>query len=77
MKPREIDGVLDSRLRVYGTTGLRVVDASSFPSLPPGLSVVRRSVEMLNDPSAGHPQSTVYALAEKASDQIKEDNACS
>ena len=40
--------VIDSRARVYGTQNLRVVDASSFPFLPPG-----------------HPQSTIYALAEK------------
>ena len=40
--------VVDSGGRVYGTQGLRVVDASSFPFLPPG-----------------HPQSTVYMLAEK------------
>lgn len=40
--------VIDSRARVYGVKGLRVVDASSFPFLPPG-----------------HPQSTIYALAEK------------
>ncbi|GME62638.1 Glucose-methanol-choline oxidoreductase [Neofusicoccum parvum] len=47
--------VLDGKARVYGVKGLRVVDASSFPTLPPG-----------------HPQSTVYMLAEKiASDIIK------
>ncbi|KAI0600487.1 glucose-methanol-choline oxidoreductase [Biscogniauxia sp. FL1348] len=40
--------VLDSQARVYGVQGLRVIDASSFPLLPPG-----------------HPQSTLYALAEK------------
>lgn len=28
--------VLDSRARVYGVDGLRVVDAGSFPLLPPG-----------------------------------------
>ncbi|KAG9949366.1 alcohol oxidase, partial [Aureobasidium melanogenum] len=40
--------VLDSKARVIGVNALRVVDASSFPFLPPG-----------------HPQATVYALAEK------------
>jgi choline dehydrogenase len=46
--------VLDSSARVIGVSGVRVVDASSFPILPPG-----------------HPQSTIYALAEKISDLIK------
>jgi choline dehydrogenase-like flavoprotein len=32
--PREAGGVLDSRLRVHGTNGLRVVDASIFPRIP-------------------------------------------
>ncbi|KAI1848763.1 hypothetical protein JX266_005622 [Neoarthrinium moseri] len=40
--------VVDSEAKVFGVEGLRVVDASSFPILPPG-----------------HPQSTIYALAEK------------
>ncbi|KAH8657801.1 choline dehydrogenase [Xylariales sp. PMI_506] len=45
--------VIDSAARVFGVQGLRVVDASSFPVLPPG-----------------HPQSTIYALAEKIADSI-------
>jgi choline dehydrogenase len=32
--PREQNGVLDSAFRVYGTQGLRVVDASVFPRIP-------------------------------------------
>ncbi|KAJ4372795.1 hypothetical protein N0V86_008161 [Didymella sp. IMI 355093] len=48
------DAVVDSKARVIGVTGLRVVDASAFALLPPG-----------------HPQSIVYALAEKIADDIK------
>ena len=48
--------VLDANHKVYGTQGLRVVDASSFPFLPPG-----------------HPQATVYALAEKLAASILQD----
>jgi choline dehydrogenase len=46
--------VVDSKGRVYGVEGLRVVDTSSFALLP-----------------AGHPQSTVYVLAEKIANDIK------
>lgn len=46
--------VVDTRARVYGTKGLRIVDASAFAILPPG-----------------HPQSTIYALAEKIASDIK------
>ena len=52
-KPGDKMAVLDSEARVYGTQNLRVVDASSFPFLPPG-----------------HPQSTIYALAEKIAEDI-------
>lgn len=47
-KSSDPDAVVDSEAKVFGVSGLRVVDASSFALLPPG-----------------HPQSTVYALAEK------------
>ena len=56
MKPREEGGVVDSRLKVYGTKNLRVCDASIFPIM------VR-----------GNIQSTVYAVAEKGADILKED----
>lgn len=49
--------VVDSRARVFGVSGLRVVDASSFAILPPG-----------------HPQSTIYALAEKIAADIVAGN---
>jgi choline dehydrogenase-like flavoprotein len=45
--------VIDSEAKVFGVDGVRVVDASAFPFLPPG-----------------HPQSTIYALAEKIADNI-------
>ena len=49
-------GAVDDRLKVWGTKGVRVVDASVMP-----LHV------------SGNIVSTVYAIAEKASDLIKED----
>ena len=58
MQPRNLGGVVDSNGVVYGTSNLRVVDASIMPLIP-----------------ATHPQSTVYALAEKIADAIKKANA--
>ncbi|MCJ1393615.1 hypothetical protein MMC18_006490 [Xylographa bjoerkii] len=52
-KTDDPDAVVDAKARVIGVTGLRVVDASSFPLLPPG-----------------HPQATIYALAEKIAADI-------
>jgi choline dehydrogenase len=34
MMPKELGGVVDENLMVYGVKGLRVVDASVFPTLP-------------------------------------------
>ncbi|KAM0708982.1 hypothetical protein Q7P35_003018 [Cladosporium inversicolor] len=55
MGARELGGVVDSKLRVYGVTGLRIADASVIPLLP-----------------ATHLMTTVYAIAEKAADIIKQ-----
>ncbi|KAF9892634.1 hypothetical protein FE257_001036 [Aspergillus nanangensis] len=52
-KSSDSSAVVDNFARVFGVEGLRVVDSSAFPLLPPG-----------------HPQSTVYALAEKIADGI-------
>ncbi|CAI6339846.1 unnamed protein product [Periconia digitata] len=49
----DVMAVVDSKARVFGVEGVRVVDASSFPLLPPG-----------------HPQSSIYMLAEKIADDI-------
>ena len=55
MMPREDGGVVNPQLKVYGTTNLRVVDASIFPIEP-----------------RGNIQATVFAVAEKAADIIKQ-----
>lgn len=34
MMPRELGGVVDEKLKVYGVSGLRVVDGSMMPTLP-------------------------------------------
>ncbi|KAJ5495927.1 hypothetical protein N7539_001043 [Penicillium diatomitis] len=57
MLPKEMGGVVDQRLVVYGTRNLRVVDASIFPLIP-----------------HANPLATVYAVAERAADLIKEDS---
>ncbi|KAI1311859.1 putative GMC oxidoreductase [Xylaria venustula] len=56
MLPRDMGGVVDERLRVYGVRGLRIVDSSIMPLSP-----------------CANIQTTVYAVAEKAADTIKED----
>ena len=74
MRRREYGGVLDSSLRVYDVSGLRVVDASSFPQLPPGRTCglpAFRSMFVLVLMPYLDPQSTVYMLAEKAAALIK------
>lgn len=48
--PREKNGVLDSKFRVYGTQGLRVVDASVFPRIP-GFFIVS-AVYMIGEKAA-------------------------
>jgi len=57
-KATDIMAVIDSSMRVHGIHRLRVVDASSFPFLPPG-----------------HPQATVYALAEKIARDILQESS--
>jgi len=39
MAPFDQEGVVDSKLRVYGVEGLRVCDASIFPSIISGHTV--------------------------------------
>src|SRR5262249_1006545 len=48
--PRDQNGVLDSNFRVYGTKGLRVVDASVFPRIP-GFFIVS-SIYMIGEKAA-------------------------
>lgn len=55
MLPKEKGGVVSSELMVYGTSNVRVIDASIFPTHVQGNIV-----------------SSVYALAEKGADIIKE-----
>ncbi|KAH9945913.1 alcohol oxidase [Epithele typhae] len=62
MLPREDGGVVDPRLRVYGTANVRVIDASILPI----------SLLAMQEISA-HSQATVYAVAEKGADLVKED----
>ncbi|KAI0009455.1 hypothetical protein F4779DRAFT_582328 [Xylariaceae sp. FL0662B] len=53
-RPDDAFAVVDNHARVYGVKNLRVIDASTFPFLPPCV-----------------PQATIYMLAEKIADDIK------
>ncbi|CAN8104623.1 unnamed protein product [Discula destructiva] len=55
MVPKELGGVVDSSLKVYGTSNVRIVDASVIPTQ-----------------ISGHLMAVLYAVAERASDIIKE-----
>lgn len=56
MLPEEMGGVVDCRLKVYGTRNLRVIDASVMPMI-----------------TRGNVIATVYAIAEKGAQIVKED----
>ncbi|KAG6843762.1 hypothetical protein H0H87_000777 [Tephrocybe sp. NHM501043] len=73
MLPREDQGVVNARLKVYGTKNLRVVrDIFSLTnSLKARGNQVDASIIPIN--IAAHIQATMYAVAEKAADIIKED----
>ncbi|KAL9084935.1 MAG: hypothetical protein Q9159_004979 [Coniocarpon cinnabarinum] len=49
--------VVDARARVYGVEGLRVVDASAFPLLPPGhpMATIYALAEKIASDITGHP----------------------
>ncbi|CEJ92598.1 hypothetical protein VHEMI08239 [[Torrubiella] hemipterigena] len=53
MLPKEKGGVVDDRLKVYGTSNMRVIDASIFPLIPRGnimssvYAVAERAADMI------------------------------
>jgi choline dehydrogenase len=68
--------VLDSKARVYGVKGLRVVDASAFPVLPPGHP--SSTVCTFSYPSSKYRTLTAEsldALAERIAEVMLENNA--
>lgn len=58
MMPREIGGVIDQNLKVYGLQNVRVVDASVFPMIPCGsiqssvYAVAERAADMIKSDRA-------------------------
>lgn len=60
MMPREIGGVVDYRLKVYGTKNVRVVDASVFPTQVSGhltstiYAIAEKAVDMIKKDWSSH-----------------------
>jgi choline dehydrogenase len=71
MAPVSEQGVVDSKLRVYGIRGLRVCDASIFPWIVSGHTVRNSILFPLFSPDNPFQTGACYAVAEKLADDIK------
>lgn len=67
--PKEKDGVVDTKLRLYGLSNVRVCDASVFPEAVSGHPVRPAYIRYQAADSA--QQAAVVAIAEKLSDMLK------
>ncbi|KAK4210357.1 oxygen-dependent choline dehydrogenase [Rhypophila decipiens] len=67
MMPRELGGVVDEQLRVYGTKNLRVVDASVMPTLPGGntcqtvYAIAEKAADIIRSGAGTKARATVLA----------------
>lgn len=76
MMPKELGGVVDQQLRVYGVSNLRVVDASIMPTLPGG-NTCQTVYAIAEKVSLSHetlvcPGNQQYQHCEQAADIIKQ-----
>ena len=75
-KAGDADAVVDSKGKVFGVNGLRLVDISAFPFLPPGhtqANVCKRTPNLHSTArsSANFNALRVDMLAEKLADDIR------
>jgi choline dehydrogenase len=70
MLPLDKGGVVDATLKVYGTEGLRVVDASGKHNIFRTLTILMILV-VIPISLCAHLMGPTYAIAEKAADMIK------
>lgn len=78
MRPQNDGGVVDSRLRVYGVAGLRIVDSSIMPIIPDANIQVScgptyRDLLLRRACMLTSVQASCYMIGENAAKMIRED----
>ena len=76
MLPLELGGVVDSELRVYGTSNLRIVDISIFSVIPGAhlQAVVYAVAEKAADIIKGNAEESLQELREQLAKQVPRES---
>lgn len=71
--PLRVGGVVDTKLKVYKTTGLRVIDAGVIPIEVSGESVISSQMCFPDFAHLAHTSSMLYAFALRGASLVLQD----